>query len=189
MVVRPEYPSAPSRVSVPPRMVKPPVPPIVPAKVSVALVNVRVCTPSVTNPVPESETMEAPLVAEMSKMPLTMMLLDAVMLSPPDRAKVPAEMVVRPVYELLPERISVPPVTSKPPVPEMEPEKVPLALVKDSGCEPNLIVPEPEREMIEAPPVVAEMSNVPTSTTLLEAAILPLPDNANVPVEIVVVPV
>ena len=50
-------------------------------------------------------------------------------------------------------------------------------------CEPSWTVPDPDREAMEAPPasVEPEMSKVPSSATLLEAAMLPAPDRAKVP--------
>jgi len=49
-------------------------------------------------------------------------------------------------------------------------------------------VPVPERDAIDTPPVVAAVEKS-LSVRLLDAAILPPPDNTNVPEDMVVAPV
>jgi len=89
----------PVSVSVPPATVTPPVPPIAPLKVELALLRVRFCAPKVTVPAPERSLMEAPLVvAAISKVPALATPLDDAMLPVPLSAKVaPVSMEVPPV--------------------------------------------------------------------------------------------
>ena len=54
---------------------------------------------------------------------------------------------------------------------------------------PKATVPLPDSVVIDAPALVLEISNVPLSLTPLDVAMLPLPDSARVPDEIVVAPV
>ena len=90
-----------------------------------------------------------------------------------------------------PDSVSVPVVSVSPPLPSIAPEKVRCAsgIVSVSVCAPSVTVPLPDSVMIEAPGVVAEMSNVPSSATSLELAMVPAPDSASVPPLIVVAPV
>ena len=118
----------------------------------------------------------------MSKLPLSVTLDDAAILPLPDRARVPSlPMVVAPVNVLVPLSVSVPPLTVTPPEPAMTPPKVSLALVSVRVLPPRATLPLPASDWIDAPLVVAEMSKVPLSVTLDDAAILPLPDRARVP--------
>src|SRR5882757_2653691 len=98
-------------------------------------------------------------------------------------------MVVIPVKLLLPDRVSLPPARVSPPVPEMLPAKVPDALVKVRLAAPSCTAPTPERDTIETSPVAAAIEKVPLSVRLLDAAMLPLPDSASVPDDMVVAPV
>ena len=79
----------------------------------------------------------------------------------------------------------------KTPPPAITPEKVPEALVSVSVWPPlpSETPPAPVRVMIDAPPIVPEMSNVPLSMTLAESAIEPVPFSRKAaPVSIVVTP-
>ena len=90
---------------------------------------------------------------------------------------------------LVPESVSLPPASVKPPVPEMTPEKDPEALDRVRDWLPKLTVPEPASEVICGVLVAADTSKIALSVRPLEAAmLLPLPDSANVPDEIVVGP-
>ncbi len=53
---------------------------------------------------------------------------------------------------------------------------------------PSVTAPLPVNPVTDAPAVAPEISNVPLSTTTLEAATLPLPVSASVPPLIVVAP-
>ena len=89
----------PDSVSVPPDMVRPPVPPITPESVPAALLNVSVCEPSVTEPAPDSVLTVAPaVVPEMFRLPATETPDELAMLPEPDRASVaPVEIDVAPL--------------------------------------------------------------------------------------------
>ena len=76
----------------------------------------------------------------------------------------------------------------RPPEPPISPPNVPAALVSVSVWLPSVTMPAPDRFLIEAPAVVAEMSKVPLSITPLELAMLPAPDRASPPALIVVAP-
>ena len=72
----------------------------------------------------------------------------------------------------------------------MMPEKLPEALVRVKVCVPKLTSPLPSNDRINAPVVVAEISNIPLLTRPLELAMLPVPPKAKVtPLLIVVRPV
>ncbi len=91
---------------------------------------------------------------------------------------------------LAPDSASAPPARASPPAPPRAPEKVPLALASVSVCAPRLTAPPPDRDLIDAPAAVAEMSNVPLSTTPAEPAMPPVPDSARVaPLPMAVPPV
>ena len=85
----------------PPEMVKLPlVPEITPAKVSAALVMVKVLLPKTTEPalLPARLTIEAPLVVPLiSKVALFVNWLELASVPPPVKDKVPALIVVLPV--------------------------------------------------------------------------------------------
>ena len=77
-----------------------------------------------------------------------------------------------------------------PPVPPIAPLYIPDALVKVNVFEPKVVVPLPDRDWMDVPEVVPEISNAPLLATPLLVAIDPLPDNANVePLPIDVPPV
>lgn len=71
----------------------------------------------------------------------------------------------------------------------MMPSNVPVALVSDSDCAPSRTVPAPESALIDVPDVTADISSTEFSTTPDDAAMLPLPARASVPLLIVVAPV
>ena len=75
----------------------------------------------------------------------------------------------------------------RPPVPPTTPDKLPAALATVRLFAPRATAPLPEIALTAAPLVVVEMSKVPLSTTLLEAAIEPVPDKAKVAPESTVV--
>ena len=75
--------------------VRPPVPPMIPAKVSLAAVSVRVLVPSVTAPLPDNVLIEAPaVVPEISKVPLSATPLEAAILPEPVSASVEPELML-----------------------------------------------------------------------------------------------
>ena len=100
----------PERVCVPALIaILPLLPLTVPLKVPVALVMVRALPPSSVVPVPNKLTTVAPeVLALMSKFALLVMLLELAMLPDPDRAKVPALMVVAPSKVLILVSVRVP---------------------------------------------------------------------------------
>ncbi len=83
----------------------------------------------------------------------------------------------------------MPPVTVKPPAPPITPLKSPAALFTVRDWEPSAMTPVPDSALSEAPAAVAEISNRPLLTSPDEAAMLPLPVSASVPLVIVVAPV
>ncbi len=86
---------------------------------------------------------------------------------------------------LAPDNVKSPaPCLIRPPSPANAPE----ALVSVSVRLPSATVPVPDRFLIAAPAVVAEMSNAPLAITLLELAMLPVPDSASVPAVMAVAP-
>ena len=114
----------------------------------------------------------------------------------PTSARVPLEIVVAPLKPLMLSRVSVPlPCLVSPPLPQILPLKVvEFAVPTVSVLAPSMMnVPAtPLRSWIVWPPLLAEMSKVTpvaASATPLDVAILPLPDSARVPPEIVVAPV
>ena len=108
-----------------------------------------------------------------------------------DKVPPPLTVVVNAWPLFVPLSVSVPPATIKPAelVPVIPPANVPLALVRVSALLPSATVPVPVSALMEAPLVVAEMSNVPASATPDEEAIAPEPDSASVPPLMVVAPV
>ena len=165
----------------PPLTTVPPVPEISPAKVVLPLLNVRVCAPKVTPPLPDKVTMDAPLVVpEISKVPLLTTSEDVATLPVPVKAKVEDELIfVVPVKVLVPLKVCVPPETVIPPVPLIPPPKVVLPLVKVKVWLPRLTAPLPDNVLIDAPLVVAEISNVPLLVTCEDVAMDPLPLKLN----------
>ena len=82
-------------------------------------------TPVPADELPVSETIVAPVVvAEISKIPdpLCVTPLEVAMAPVPDKASVPALIVVAPVYVFATERVWVPDDNVNPPVPEITPE-------------------------------------------------------------------
>ena len=80
----------------------------------------------------------------------------------------------------MPVSVSVPAATVKPPAPLMSPEYEPLAWVSVRSLPAAVTtLPLPDSVLIDAPLVVALMSNVPLSATPLDAAIEPLPLRAS----------
>src|SRR5471030_2457035 len=98
-------------------------------------------------------------------------------------------MIVMPVKLPPPDNVSLPPARIRPPLPEMLPLKVPEALLRVKSTAPSCTAPIPERDVIDTPPVAAAIEKLPLSVRLLEAAMLPPPDRARVPNDMVVVPV
>ena len=113
----------------------------------------------------------------------------------PDNAKVPAVIVVVPVYPFVPVRVCVPllALSVSPPLPLMSPPKLPPFPVIVSVLPPRVTAPLPDSVMIEVTgAVTAAMLNVPVLLTVtpLDKAIEPEPDNARVsPEPIAVAPV
>ncbi len=113
----------------------------------------------------------------------------------PERASVPTEMVVDPVYRLLPLTVSVVPpgpVSATAPRPVMEPEKVELDVsLTVRVCVPRVTDPDPAKAWTVAPAVVFEMSSSPgeVTVTALEVATEPVPERESVPCVIVEGPV
>ena len=104
----------------------------------------------------------------------------------------PLAMLVVPVKVLSPVKVIVPVLVAvrlMPPVPLITPPYEPEDVVSVKVCVPSLTPPVFVRVLMLAPEEVALMSRVPLSSTLLEVAMLPLPDKARVPAEMVVAPV
>src|SRR5471032_1637435 len=98
MIVRPVKLPPPDKVSLPPARIRPPLPEMLPLKVPEALLRVKSTAPSCTTPIPERDAIDTPPVAAaIEKAPLYVRLLDAAILAPPDKARVPDDMVVVPV--------------------------------------------------------------------------------------------
>ena len=75
-----------------------------------------------------------------------------------------------------------------PPVPTIEPEKLSAALLMESIFEPKLTVPLPARLLMEAVfELMDAISKIPSLITLLELAIEPAPDRANLAPELIIV--
>jgi hypothetical protein len=107
----------------------------------------------------------------------------------------PLAMTVWPVYVFSPVKVWEPPEIVMPPDPFIFPKKtldpedgMPLVMVR--VLLPSATDDEPFRlnsDFTEAPLVLADISKtLPLSATLLELAMLPDPDNARVPAEIIV---
>ena len=91
------------------RMMAPPLPLTMPLKMPVALVIVRVLLPNAVVPVPvKLMTLVPEVVLLMSKLALFVTLLEEAMLPTPDKAKVPALMVVAPSKVLALVKVKVP---------------------------------------------------------------------------------
>lgn len=76
---------------------------------------------------------------------------------------------------LTPDSVCVPPATISAPVPSITPSNVVEPLVTVSVLSPRAMSPPPASVMKDAPPVVAEMSIVPSAATDEDAAMLPAP--------------
>ena len=91
------------------RMMAPPLPLTMPLKVPVALLIVRALLPNAVVPVPvKLMTLVPEVVLLMSKLALFVTLLEDAMLPTPDKAKVPALMVVAPSKVLALVKVKVP---------------------------------------------------------------------------------
>ena len=91
------------------RMMAPPLPLTMPLKVPVALLIVRVLLPNTVVPVPARlMTLVPEVVLAISKLALFVTLLEDAMLPEPDKAKVPALMVVAPSKVLALVKVKVP---------------------------------------------------------------------------------
>ncbi len=91
------------------RMMAPPLPLTMPLKLPVALLIVRVLLPNAVVPVPvKLMTLVPEVVLAISKLALFVTLLEDAMLPTPDKAKVPALMVVAPSKVLALVKVKVP---------------------------------------------------------------------------------
>ena len=178
----------------------PPLPLTMPLKLPVALLIVRALLPNTVVPVPvKLMTLVPEVVLLISKLALFVTLLEEAILPTPDKAKVPALMVVAPskVLALVKVKVPAPDFVSVADEPaRMAPiviglvrvllmvKAVPVNVPEVLKISPALIVRLPALRL------VAPKSNVPPATvTLPPVGKTPLPERTTLPALMVVVPV